>query len=224
MALKNFDLANSAAIDQAMKEISKKELMKLLKMAGLRIIQQHKVFERHWKEGQSSWSAPTDAYAKFVKKRYGGSGRFDATGAARKALGKKPTKTGPLGLTVSKKFNSLTIHLRKMVNGKNVYGIAQLGKFRGLTTKDGKQVSAKKAIEINREASSKYKKNQMSGGNAKWGDVMSATAKKHGTDGAKRNSESPRHITEVQSSDHAAVEESIMAEIEATLKHRGIKI
>jgi hypothetical protein len=217
------ELENREKIQKAFSAISKKETSKLLKMAGWRMVQQYKILQRHWEDGQSQWTPPTPAYGKWVRKKYGGSGKFEKTGAGRKMLGKKPKSSGDgVILTVSRKDMALKLFLRKMEGEHNVYTFAQAGRFKGLQKKDGSTMSAKAVHKHNKMIQRAYSQAKGRGIKESFEDFSHNAAKKAGLDGAKRVGKNERKITEVQPGDLPQIEAAIMKELEITLQLKGL--
>ncbi len=217
------ELENKAQIDEALKQISKKELAKLLRESGRRMVRQYKIFQSHWQKGQGSWSPPSPAYAKWLAKKYGNSGKFQATGQAAKLLATEPKRSGDgLIMTVSKKYNSISIHLRKMIKGQNVYAMAQRGRFKGVTKSDGSTVSAADVREHNAQTYREYSGAKERGSTAKLSTIAARRAKEKGMDGATRASNNSRPITRVEPEDIPSIQKALMDEIQITLKMRGL--
>lgn len=101
----------------------------------------------HFAGGQMTWQEDDPDYARYKKKKYGSTEKFVLTGNAKKAIAAKAHKSKKVSVSYRKKggYFLMTAALRKMEQGKNVYTIAQKGRFGGLSFTSGgaaKHISA----------------------------------------------------------------------------------
>lgn len=93
----------------------------------------------HFLMGQSTWNEDSPEYAKQKKAKTGSDYKFKLTGEALKGIIAKSGRTKKFAVSYRKKkdYFLLTATIRKMVGGKNVYTIAQNGRFAGIIGKSG---------------------------------------------------------------------------------------
>lgn len=115
---------------------------------------------QHWTDGQSKWSDDAPEYAA-QKRAKGSNNKFEWTGNAKNAIKAKSHKNKKITASYRKAgYYLTTATLSKMVDGRNVYKLAQVGRLKSMSgTIDGKQVSvsAKDWIKDQADAGKKYK-------------------------------------------------------------------
>jgi hypothetical protein len=177
-------------LKHAFMALTDEESSKLLAEVGRHLVEREKIFQRHFEQGQSKWAQGSERYNKWKKKKYGSTEKFVKTGKAKANL----THAGDAMLVrVSKSKRMLSISLKNVQDGVNVYSVAQKGQFRGLDTKEHGELSAK--------------------------DVFAGKAK--GSKGATRISSGSREITVTMPEDNAVVAKVLEEEINKTMKLRG---
>lgn len=107
----------------------------------------------HLEAGQSNWTANSIKYDNYKRKKGLSPKKFVATGDALKAIIAKGGKEKVIRAVYRKKHQMYVVHttIRKMVDGKNVYKFAQMGKFKSMSyeTEKGERKTVSKKEFLN---------------------------------------------------------------------------
>lgn len=190
----------------------------------------------HFTSGQMDWQDNAPEYAKAKRKKFGATEQFVRTGAAKKAIKGRPGKTKKVKVSYRKKgdYFLMTAGLRKIVEGKNVYTIAQRGRFAGIAYTSGgksKSVSSHDYNKASKQAGTDYAANKGKGvdtkGVSKGKYKASALADKFGIDkgSAKRQSKTPRMISSNLPGDGKFIKDSQMKPVlKKIIEESGYKL